>query len=71
MISGPVRVENEAFQDQNFSLKIYSHHAPYHIPLPKSQKELIWAQKSLRVLKLLRISIDSFVFWFHSNKGPL
>ena len=47
MIPAPVRVrplsdwqhENEAFQDQNFSLKIYRHHSLYHIPLPKSQKE--------------------------------
>ena len=48
MISGPVRVrplsdwqhENKAFQDQNFSSKIYPYHPLYRIPLPKSQKEL-------------------------------
>ena len=37
--------ENEAFQDQNFSLKIYPHHPLYHIPLPKSQKESICGAK--------------------------
>ena len=44
MIPGPVQVrplsdwlhENEAFQDQNLSLKIYPHHPHYYIPLPKS-----------------------------------
>ena len=44
MIPGPVQVrplsdwlhENEAFQDQNLSLKIYPHHPRYYIPLPKS-----------------------------------
>ena len=35
--------ENKAFQEQNFSLKIYPHHLLYHIPLPKSQKELLWS----------------------------
>ena len=53
MIPGPVWVrplsgwqhENEAFQDQNYSLKIYPHHSLYHIPLPKSQKELICGAK--------------------------
>ena len=54
MIPGSVQVrplsdwlhENEAFQDQNFSLKIYPHHPLYHMPLPKSQKESSRRSKS-------------------------
>ena len=53
MIPGSVQVrplsdwsdENEAFQDQNFFLKIYPHHPLCHTLLPKSQKELIWGAK--------------------------
>ena len=53
MIPGPIRMrpsrnwyhENETFQDQNFSLKIYPHHTLYDIPLPKSQKELLCGAK--------------------------
>ena len=37
--------ENKAFQEQNFSLKIYPHHLLYHIPLPKNPKELICGTK--------------------------
>ena len=54
MILGTVRVrplsgwyhKSEAFQDQNFSLKIYPHHPLYHMPLPKSQKESSRRSKS-------------------------
>ena len=57
MIPGPVWVrplsgwqhENEAFQDQNFSLKNYPHHPLYHIPLPKSPKILICGAKVIGV----------------------
>ena len=37
--------ENKAFQDENFSLKVYPRHPLYHLPLPKSQKELICGAK--------------------------
>ena len=39
------------------------------MPLPKSQKELFAARKSLNVLKLLKILIDSALFRF--SKGSL
>ena len=49
MITRAVRVrplsDNEAFQDQTFSLKIYPYHPLYHIPLSKSQNELICGTK--------------------------
>ena len=45
------------------------HSVIYHYQ--KAKKRKFAAQKSLRVLKLLSISIDSVVFRFHSNKGPL
>ena len=45
------------------------HSVIYHYQQAKKSK--FAAQKSLRVLKLLSIFIDSFVFRFHSNKGPL
>ena len=37
--------ENEAFQDQNVSLKIYFHHPVYYVPLPKNLKKLIYGSK--------------------------
>ena len=40
----------------------------YHIPLPKSQKEFLAAQKSLRILKLLRILINRVLFKFFSDR---
>ena len=43
--------ENEAFQDQNFSLKIYPRHPLHHIRLPKSQKELICCAEVIEDLK--------------------
>ena len=43
--------ENEAFQDQNFSLKIYPRHPLHHIRLPKSQKELICCTEVIEDLK--------------------
>ena len=38
------------------------------MPLPKSQKELFAARKSLNVLKLLKILIDSALFRFFSKR---
>ena len=49
-------------------MKIYAHNPLYHIPLLKSQKELFTARKSLRVLKFLRIFLDSVVLRFHSDR---
>ena len=43
--------KNEAYQDQDFSLKIYPHHPLYHIRLPKSQKELICCTEVIEGLK--------------------
>ena len=57
-----------AFQEPNSYLKIYPHHPLYHISLPKRQIEFFVAQKSVKVLKLLRIFIDSVVFKFHSDR---
>ena len=40
----------------------------YHIPLLKSQKEFLAAQKSLRILKLLRVLINRALFQFFSDR---
>ena len=50
------------FQGQNFRIKVYLHHPFYYC-----QNEFFAEQKSLRVLKLLRVLNDK-VFWFHSDR---
>ena len=40
----------------------------YHIPLLKSQKEFLAAQKSLRIPKLLRVLINRALFEFFSDR---
>ena len=49
-------------------MKIYPHHPLCHIPSRKSQKECFAVQKSLRVLKLLRVLIDRACFRFFSYR---
>ena len=49
-------------------MKIYPNHPLYHMLLPKIQRELFAVQNSLRILKLLRVLIDSILFRFRSDK---
>ena len=54
--------ENETIQNQNFYMKIYSHHPLYHIPSPKFQKDFFTAHESLGIPKLLALLIDRIYF---------
>ena len=60
-----------SFSRQKFFLQNLSPLSTIIYHYQKAEKSSFWAQKSLRVLKFLRISIDSIVFRFHSDKGPL
>ena len=51
-------------------MKFYPHHQLYHIPLPEDRKLWFGAQKSLRVLKLLRVLIDRVLFRLFSDRFP-
>ena len=55
--------ENESIQDQNFHMNVHLYHPFYLMPLPKRKEEFFAKQKSLRVLKFLRV-----LFRFHSDK---
>ena len=85
MIPGPVQVrplsdwlhENEAFQDQNLSLKIYPHHPRYYIPLPKShwgswsswESPLIALSLGFTVIRVLfRFLIERILFRVLSDR---
>ena len=58
-------------------MKVYPHHLLFYMPLPKIQKEFLAAQYSLRILKILKVLVDSallrfysdrVMFWFLSNR---
>ena len=55
--------ENEPIQDQKFHMNVHPHHPFYLIPLSKRKEEFFAKQKSLRVLKFLRV-----LFRFHSDR---
>ena len=51
-------------------MKVYPHHLLFYMPLPKIQKEFLAAQYSLRILKILRVLVDSALLRFYSDGVP-
>ena len=51
-------------------MKVYPHQLLFYMPLPKIQKEFLAAQYSLRILKILRVLVDSALLRFYSVSVP-
>ena len=61
-------IKTRPSKTKSFIWKFVPHHPLHHIPLLKYQKELFVAQKSLRLVKLLRVLNDKILFKFHSDR---
>ena len=51
-------------------MKVYPHHLLFYVPLPKIQKEFLAAQYSLRILKILKVLVDSALLRFYNDSAP-